>query len=78
MRFRVGSLASLSGLRILHCISCGVGPRCGWDLALLWLWHRLTAIAPIKPLAWEPPYVAGADLKRPKKKKKVLRRRVSG
>ena len=26
------------------------------DLALLWLWHRPVAIAPIGPLAWEPPY----------------------
>ena len=27
---------------------------------LLWLWHRLAATAPISPLAWEPPYAAGA------------------
>ena len=20
--------------------SCGLGSRCGWDLLLLWLWHR--------------------------------------
>ena len=26
------------------------------DPALLWLWHRPTATAPITPLAWEPPY----------------------
>ena len=24
------------------------------DLALLWFWHRLTAVAPIRPPAWEP------------------------
>ena len=29
------------------------------DPALLWLWHRLAAAAPIGPLAWEPPYAAG-------------------
>ena len=44
------------------------------DLALLWLWCRLAAIALIRPLAWEPPYAAGAALKkkskRPKKKKR--------
>ena len=34
------------------------------DLALLWLWHRPEAVAPIRPLAWEPPYVAGAALKK--------------
>ena len=38
------------------------------DLALLWLWRRLVATAPIRPLAWEPPYAAGAALKRPKKR----------
>ena len=27
--------------------SCGVGHRCGSDLALLWLWYRLAAAAPI-------------------------------
>ena len=41
-------------------MSCGVGCRRGWDLALLWLWCRLAATAPIGPLAWEPPYAAGA------------------
>ena len=29
------------------------------DPALLWLWHRPAATAPIRPLAWEPPYAAG-------------------
>ena len=36
-------------------VSCGVGHRHGWDLALLWPWHRLAAVAPIQPLAWERP-----------------------
>ena len=39
----------------------------GLDLALLWL-YRLAAIAPIRLLAWEPPYTMDAALKRPKKK----------
>ena len=52
-------------------MSCGVGPSCGSDLALLWLWRRPVATAPIQPLAWEPPYAAGSALKRPKKKKKT-------
>ena len=43
---------------------CSVGHRHGSDLALLWLWHRPGAIAPIRPLAWEPPYALGATLKR--------------
>ena len=33
------------------------------DLALLWLWYRLAVVAPIGPLAWEPPYAIGAALK---------------
>ena len=41
-------------------MSCGVGCRRGSDPALLWLWRRLVATAPIQPLAWEPPYAAGA------------------
>ena len=41
-------------------VSCGVGYRRGSDPALLWLWHRLAATAPIRPLAWERPYAVGA------------------
>ena len=49
-------------------MSCGVGHRLGGsDPALLWLWHRLAAVAPIRPLAFEPPYAAGVALKRQNK-----------
>ena len=41
-------------------MSCGVGRRRGSDPALLWLWRRLVATAPIGPLAWESPYATGA------------------
>ena len=44
-------------------MSCDVGCRCGSDPALLWLWRRLAAAAPIGPLAWEPPYAEGVALK---------------
>ena len=37
--------------------------ECGSDLALLWLWYRLAAVALIQPLAWEPPFTTGAALK---------------
>ena len=47
-----------------------VGHRCGLDLSLLWLWHRLAAVALIRSLAWEPPYAEGVALKSKKKKKK--------
>ena len=48
-------------------MSCGVGHRLGSDLALLWLWCRQAAVAPIGPLAWEPPYAVNAALKSSKK-----------
>ena len=51
-------------------MSCGAGHRHGSDLVLLWLWCRLAAIAPIRPLAWEPSYAANVDLKRKKKEKR--------
>ena len=51
-------------------MSCGIGCRLGSDPALLWLWHRPAAAAPIRPLAWEPPYAAGVALEKAKKKKK--------
>ena len=66
MRLWVQSLALLSGLRIWRCheLWCVVGHRQGLDLALLWLWCRPGATAPIRSLAWEPPYVPGAALKK--------------
>ena len=48
---------------------------CGSDLVLLCFWCRPVAAAPIRPLAWEPPYAAAGGAqetaKRPKKKKKI-------
>ena len=43
-----------------------VGRRCSSDPALLWLWHRLAAAAPVRRLAQVLPYAAGAALKRKK------------
>ena len=50
-------------------MSGGVGRRRGSDATLLWLWGRPEAAAPIRPLAWEPPYTTGAALEKIKKKK---------
>ena len=50
-------------------MNCGVVCRHGFDLALLWLWRRLAAVASIRPLAWEPPYAVSAALKSKKKKR---------
>ena len=58
MRMWVRSLASLSGLSIQRAVSCGIGLRYDSDLALLWLWRRLAAVALIRPLAWELPYAS--------------------
>ena len=49
-------------------MSCGVGRTSSLDLVLLWLWHRLATVAPIQPLAWEPPNAVGAALEIGKKK----------
>ncbi len=48
---------------------------------MLWLWHRPVATAPIRPLAWEPAYAAGAAqeiAKKDKKKKKITKGGVCG
>jgi len=44
-------------------MSCGVGCRYSLDLMLLLLWRRPTAVASMRPLAWEIPYAVGAALK---------------
>ena len=50
-------------------MSCGVGRKRGSDPALLWLWRRLAATAPIGPLAWEPPYATSAAQEMAKRQK---------
>ena len=58
-------------------MSWGVGHRRSSDPQLLWLWCRPAAVAPIGPLAWEPPYAKGAALKsRKKKKRKKKKERI--
>ena len=41
------------------------------DPVLLWLWCRPAATAPIRPLAWEPPYAMGAALEKVKRQKQI-------
>ena len=53
-------------------MSYGVSRRLSSDPALLWLWCRLAATAPIQPLAWEPPYAAGVALEKIKKKERQI------
>ena len=54
-------------------MSCGVGCRCGFDLALLWLWCRPAAVALIGPLGWQSPHATGVALKSPPPPKKNYR-----
>ena len=57
-------------------MSCGVGGcRRGSDLALLWLWCRPAAVAPIWPLAWEPPICRRCS---PKRQNKECKRTQQG
>ena len=58
-------------------MSCGVGGRRSLDLALLWLWRRPTATAPIRPLAREPPYTVGAALGKGKKTNKQKKQKTN-
>ena len=67
MRMQVGSLVLLSGSGSQR------RPELWWrygGIPQMWLgyhvavvWCRLTAVAPIPPLACEPPYAVGAALK---------------
>ena len=58
-------------------MSCGVWRRYGSDLALPWLWRRLVTTAPIRPLAWEPPYVEGVALGNTKEKNKKQKKKAT-
>ena len=42
---------------------------------MLWLWRRQVATAPIRPLAWEPPYATGAALEKAERQKKKKKKR---
>ena len=50
-------------------MSCGAGHRLISDMAVLWLWHRPAAIAPIQPLTWQLLYAVGTALKKKEKEK---------
>ena len=60
-------------------MSCGIGCRHGLDLALLlWLWRRLAAAAPIRPLASELPCAMSVALKKKKKKEEEEEKEKKG
>ena len=70
----VGSVLGLAQ----WAVSCGVGHRLSSDPAMLWLWRRPVATAPIRPLAWEPPYAEGAAQDITKKKKSTSNKCQNG
>ena len=51
-----------------------VGHRRSSDPKLPWLWGRPVATAPIRLLAWEPPYAVGVALEKEKTKNKNKKR----
>ena len=61
----------ISGLRIWLCCElwCGSKTRLGSSVAV-----ALAATAPIRPLAWEPPYAEDAALEKTKRQKKKKER----
>ena len=48
-----------------------------WVADAAWLWRRPAAVAPVGPLAWEPPYAVGAAIKRQKKKQNKQKKYVA-
>ena len=72
MRMQVGSLASLSGLRIQQCPKLWCRMQTALlDPALLWLCLGLAVAAQIQSLTWELPDAKGATLKSKEKKRET-------
>ena len=69
MRMQVQCLALVSRLRIRCCHEQWCCLRSGLNLALLWLWCRLVAVALILPLVWEILCAEGVALIPPPPKK---------
>ena len=73
---QVRSLALFAGLRIWCCheLRCRSQEQLGSGVAVAVV--RLADVAPIQPLAWEPPYATGTGLKSKKNKKQKKTQKV--
>ena len=67
--------ALLGGFRIQHCCELWCRLQMQLESGIAVAVCRLAAVAPNRPLAWEPPYAAGAVLKSKKKKKKKKKKK---
>ena len=63
MRMQVGSLPRSVDQGSGVAVSCGTVCRHDLDPVLLWLWCRLTAVAPTRPLPLEFAHATGMALK---------------
>ena len=57
-----------------YSVAVNCGHRHSLDLALLWLWHWLAAVALIRPVAWELLYDMSVALKKKAKKPQANKR----
>ena len=70
----VGLIPSV-GLRIWHCHELWCRLWMKLESQLLWLWHKPSATALTRPLAWESPYAVGVAKKEERERERKEGRR---